>query len=88
MMIKKYFVSACAHTFRYLECLPTHKTEVVVIEAKEERLKVSTQLQSATLRTTDKAWNICIVMEPDLNFKINNKTITNQPAIILQIYHG
>ena len=49
--------------------LNEEKTEVVVFGAKEERLKVSAQLQTTMLKTTDKARNLGVVMDSDLNFK-------------------
>ena len=52
------------------------KTEVIVFGAKEERLKVSTQLQSVMLKTTNQARNLGVVMDSDLNFNIHIKTIT------------
>ena len=52
------------------------KTEVIVFGAKEERLKVSTQLQSIMLKTTNQARNLGVVMDSDLNFNSHIKTIT------------
>ena len=48
--------------------LNEEKTEVVVFGAKEERLKVRAQLQTTMLKTTDKARNLGVVMDSDLNF--------------------
>ena len=52
------------------------KTEVIVFEAKKELLKVSTQLQWVTLKTTNQARNLGVVMGSDLDFKSHIKTIT------------
>ena len=52
------------------------KTEVIVFGAKDERLKVSTQLQSVMLKTTNQARNLGVIMDSDLNFNSHIKTIT------------
>ena len=52
------------------------KTEVIVFGAKEERLKVSTQLQSIMLKTTNQARNLGVVMDSDLNFNSHINKIT------------
>ena len=52
------------------------KTEVIVFGAKEEQLKVSTQLQSIMLKTTNQARHLGVVMDSDLNFNSHIKTIT------------
>ncbi len=51
------------------------KTEMTVSGAKEEQLKVSTQLQSIMLKTTDQARNLSVVMDSDMNFNSHIKTI-------------
>lgn len=53
----------------YLQ-LDKDKTAVTVFRATAERLKVSTQLQSVMLKTTDQARNLGVVMDSDLN--LNN----------------
>lgn len=52
------------------------KTEVLVFGAKEERLKVSAQLQSAMLKTSNQARNLGVVMDSDMNFSSHIKQIT------------
>ena len=52
------------------------KTEIVVFGAKEERLKVSAQLQSAMLKTTDQARNLGVIMDSDMKFISHTKQIT------------
>ena len=52
------------------------KTEIIVFGSKEERLKVSAQLQSVMLETTDQARNLGVIMDSDLNFSSHTKTIT------------
>ncbi len=52
------------------------KTEVIVFGAKEERLRVSTQLQSVMLKATDQARNLGVVMDSDLNLNNHIKTTT------------
>ena len=51
------------------------KTEIIVFGAKEERLKVSTQLQKAKLETSNKARNLGVVMDSDLNLSSHIKTV-------------
>ena len=53
---------------------------MVVFGAKEEKLKVSAQLQMALLKTTDKAKNLGVVMDSDLNFNSHIKTIIKSPS--------
>ncbi|XP_068571421.1 uncharacterized protein [Cebidichthys violaceus] len=52
------------------------KTEVIVFGTKDERLKVSAQLQSLMLKTTNKARNLGVFMDSDLNLNSHIKTIT------------
>ena len=52
------------------------KTEVIVFGAKDERLKVSSQLHSVMLKTTNQARNLGVIMDSDLNFNSHIKTIT------------
>ena len=52
------------------------KTEIIVFGAEEERLQVSAQLQSVMLETTDRARNLGVIMDSDLNFSSHTKTIT------------
>lgn len=59
----------------YLQ-LNKDETEVTVFRATAERLKVSTQLQSVMLKTTDQARNLGVVMDSDLNLNNHMKTIT------------
>ena len=54
----------------------TFKTEIIVFGSKEERLKVSAQLQSIMLETADQARNLGVIMDSDLNFSRHTKTIT------------
>ena len=49
---------------------------MVVFGAKEEPFKVSTHLQSTMLKTTDKARNLGVVMDSDLNFNSHINPIT------------
>ena len=53
----------------------TQKTEVVVFGGKDERLKVSAQLQMTMLKTTDKARNLGVVMDSDLNCPLQSGPI-------------
>ena len=48
----------------------------IVFGAKEERLKVSAQLQSIMLKPTNQARNLGVVMDSDLNFNSHIKTVT------------
>ena len=43
---------------------------------KEERSKVSTELQLQQIKTTDHARNLCVFMDSDLNFQNHIKTVT------------
>ena len=43
--------------------LNTDKTEIIVFGPKDERLKVTTQLQSLMLKTTNKAQNVGVTMD-------------------------
>ena len=52
------------------------KTEIIIFGSKEERLKVSAQLQSVMLETTDQARNLGVIMDSDLNFSSHIKTVT------------
>ena len=52
------------------------KTEIIVFGSKEERLKLSAQLQSVMLETTDQAGNLGVIMDSHLNFSSHTKTIT------------
>uniref|UniRef100_A0AAQ5X7A8 Reverse transcriptase domain-containing protein n=1 Tax=Amphiprion ocellaris TaxID=80972 RepID=A0AAQ5X7A8_AMPOC len=52
------------------------KTEVMVFGAKEGRLKVSLELQSLQLKTTDQARNLGVVMDSELSFEKHIKAIT------------
>ena len=45
------------------------KTEIIIFGSKEERLKVSAQLQSVTLKSTDQARNLGVIMDSDLILK-------------------
>ena len=56
--------------------LNKNKTEVIVFGAKEERLKVCTQLQSLMLETTNEARNLGVVMDSDLSLNSHIKSIT------------
>ncbi|XP_032872790.1 uncharacterized protein LOC116970201, partial [Amblyraja radiata] len=56
--------------------LNKEKTEIIVFGAKEEQLKVSTQLQMVMLKTTNQARNLGVVMDSDLNFNSHIKTVT------------
>ena len=58
------------------------KTEIIVFGSKEEHLKVSAQLQSVTLKTTDQARNLGVIMDSDLNFSSHIKTVTNSNPTI------
>ena len=49
---------------------------MIVFGAKEERLKVSIQLQSIMLKTTNQARNLGEVIASNLNFSSHIKTIT------------
>ena len=52
------------------------KAGIIVFGAKEERLTVSAQLQPVTLKTTNQACNLSVIMDSDLNFSSHTKTIT------------
>ena len=52
------------------------KTEIIVFGSEEERLKVSAQLQSVSLKTTGQARNLGVIMDSDLNFSSHIKTVT------------
>ncbi len=54
----------------------TDKTEITVIGAKGERLKVSAYLESMTLNSNNQVRNLGIVMDSNLNFDSHIKTIT------------
>jgi len=56
--------------------LNTDKTEVIVFAPKNERSKVSGQLQSLMLKTTNQDRNLGVVMDSDLNLNSQIKTIT------------
>lgn len=56
--------------------LNANKTEIIVFGPKKTRLEVSAQLDSIALKTTDKARNLGVVMDSDLNFNSHIKTIT------------
>ena len=47
----------------------------IVFGDKEERLKVSTQLQKAKLETSNKARNLGVVLDSDLNLSSHIKTV-------------
>ena len=51
------------------------KTEMIVFGAKEERLKVIAELQSADFKTTNKARNLGVVMDSDLHFNSHITTV-------------
>ena len=55
--------------------LSEDKTETEVFGAKEERLKISTRLQTAKLETNNKARNLGVVMDSDLNLSSYIKTV-------------
>lgn len=56
--------------------LNAEKTEVIVFGPKNTRLEVCSQLNSMTLKATDQARNLGVVMDSDLNFNSHIKTIT------------
>ena len=51
------------------------ETEIIVFWSKEERPKVSAQLQSVMLETTDQARNLSVIMDSDMNFSLHIKTV-------------
>ena len=51
------------------------KTEIIVFGAKKDRLKVIAELQSADYKTTNKARNLGVVMDSDLNFNSHITTV-------------
>ena len=51
------------------------KTEVIVLGAKKERLKIIAELQSADYKTTNEARNLGVVMDSDLNFNRHMTTV-------------
>ena len=56
--------------------LNTDKTEIVVFGPKEQRSKVTAHLESMTLKPTNQARNLGVVLDSDLNFNSHIKTIT------------
>ena len=54
----------------------TDKTEIVVFGPKEQRSKVTVHLESMTLKPTNQARNLGVVLDSDLNFNSHIKTIT------------
>ena len=67
--------------------LNKYKTEITVFGSKEERLKVSAQLQSLMLETTDQT-----SQKPLCNYGLRHEfqqpQLQSQPAITLRIYSG
>ena len=68
----------------YFFQLNKDKTEIIVFGSEEDWLKVSAQLQSVMLKTTDQARNLPGIMDSDLNFR----HLQSQPTITLRIYPG
>ncbi len=64
------------------------KTEVIVFSAQEEWLKVSAQLQSVMLKTTDQARDLGVVMDSDLDLNSYIKTITKSAYYHLKDISG
>ena len=56
--------------------LNTEKTEIVVFGPKEQRSIVSAHLDAMTLKPTNQARNLGVVLDSDLNFNSHIKTIT------------
>lgn len=56
--------------------LNAEKTEVMVFGPKNTRLEVCSQLDSMTLKATNQARNLGVVMDSDLNLNSHIKTIT------------
>lgn len=59
------------------------KTEVAVLGAKAERFKVTEQLQTFKLETTDYARNPGAIMDSDLNFNNHIKTVIDSEVLTL-----
>ncbi|XP_076607191.1 uncharacterized protein LOC143333136 [Chaetodon auriga] len=59
----------------YLQ-LNADKTEVIVIGPKNERSKISAHLNAMSLTTTDKARNLGVIIDSDLNFNNHLKLMT------------
>ena len=52
------------------------KTEIIVFGAKTERLKITQHLHSLSLKTSIKARNLGVIMDPDLHFESHIKSVT------------
>lgn len=52
------------------------KTEIIVFGAKKERLKVTQHLHSLSPKTSNKARNLGVIMDPDLHFDSHIKSVT------------
>ncbi len=56
--------------------LNTDKAEIIVFGPKEQRQKISTLLNSMSLKPVNQARNLGVVLDSDLNFNSHIKTIT------------
>ena len=74
-------LSKCIHQINEWMCqnflqLNTDKTEVIVLGPKNERSKVSAYLDSMSLKATNQARNLGVIIDSDLNFNNHLKAIT------------
>ncbi|MDG2555425.1 reverse transcriptase domain-containing protein, partial [Vibrio parahaemolyticus] len=76
-----YLLNKCIDEINTWMCqnflqLNTEKTEIVVFGPKEQRSIVSAHLDAMTLKPTNQARNLGVVLDSDLNFNSHIKTIT------------